>query len=199
MGRPSQKWLNKTLIESARAGDEGMVRQVLATGADIQARDGNNYTALGQAVQQMRFGVVSLLLDAGADHRKGQDLLNWESFPVEIALYMATGNRSEYDARMMLRHLWQHGVSMVQSNGSGFDSGYAVHFAASTNRPEMLQELLEYGASEGDFKGKPLATLALDVAIQLGHARCAEIMRAWQARAVLGVSLDVAMVARGRP
>lgn len=54
------------LIDAARTGDEASVRMLLEAGADVNAADARNGTALSEAIVYSRRDLVKLLLAAGA-------------------------------------------------------------------------------------------------------------------------------------
>lgn len=55
------------LIEAIQSGDIGAVRQCLQTGADVNERDAQGWTALNWASAAGDAGIVNLLLQFGAD------------------------------------------------------------------------------------------------------------------------------------
>ena len=57
----------ETLIDAVIAADVGRVRELLAAGADCNARDGDGATALMLAAHAGRLDLVQTLIDAGAD------------------------------------------------------------------------------------------------------------------------------------
>ncbi|MFQ5399682.1 MAG: ankyrin repeat domain-containing protein [Anaerolineae bacterium] len=64
--------VNQKLIQAASAGDLNGVSEALQMGADVNAQDQFNDTALNQAAEYGHFEVVKHLLEAGADiHNKG--------------------------------------------------------------------------------------------------------------------------------
>lgn len=58
---------NDNLIRAAEAGNEKEVSQLLAKGADANAKDRNDYPALYFAAYKGHKNVVALLIDKGAD------------------------------------------------------------------------------------------------------------------------------------
>ena len=84
-----------SLINAAGKGEIEEVRQLIAGGADVAAKNSHGFTALHGAAAMGREGVVRLLLDAGADlaakHASG-----------ETALHFAVGEGHEAVVTMLL-------------------------------------------------------------------------------------------------
>ena len=59
--------MSEALIEAAAAGDTARVRELLAAGAGVDARDAEGATALMRAARAGRLDAVRALVDAGAD------------------------------------------------------------------------------------------------------------------------------------
>jgi ankyrin repeat protein len=59
--------LDHQLIVAAEQGDPGAVRRILHEGANIDARDGRQRTALMAAVQTNHVAAAKALIEAGAD------------------------------------------------------------------------------------------------------------------------------------
>jgi len=55
------------LIAASQSGETDKVKRLLAEGADVNARDREEWTALIHASRNGHAGVVELLLDRGAD------------------------------------------------------------------------------------------------------------------------------------
>ena len=77
------------MIEAAKNGYLASIQDLLARGADIDARDDNGKTALMSASQKGEVAAVELLLDRGADIEArayaGQTALMWASLAGEVA------------------------------------------------------------------------------------------------------------------
>lgn len=58
---------DRTLIQAAGTGDVGIVEELIAAGADVNASTKHGMTALMSAAEHGHLGVVSLLLDCGAN------------------------------------------------------------------------------------------------------------------------------------
>lgn len=77
-----QEELNKRLLEAARnSADINQIRKLLQEGADPNAKQWYNGTALHAAAADGNTEIVKLLLDAGADvnakDKSGQTILHW--------------------------------------------------------------------------------------------------------------------------
>lgn len=59
--------MSQELIEAVKAGDSGRVQQLLASGADVHARDSEGGTALMLAAHAGSLPIVAMLLKAGAE------------------------------------------------------------------------------------------------------------------------------------
>jgi ankyrin repeat protein len=66
-GQTGSSSLNDQLIAAAVNGDVATVRQLLDKGANIEARDMFNFTALIRAADAGKTDTVKLLLDKGAN------------------------------------------------------------------------------------------------------------------------------------
>ncbi|MFA5106679.1 MAG: ankyrin repeat domain-containing protein, partial [Candidatus Micrarchaeia archaeon] len=58
---------NKKLLEAVSSGDLAGVKEALAAGADVNAKDRDGYTALMVASYWGHMDIVKLLIAAGAD------------------------------------------------------------------------------------------------------------------------------------
>ena len=59
--------VNQDLIEAAKKGDTGAVEALLAAGADVNAKNPYDWTALMRAAANGHAATVQALLEAGAD------------------------------------------------------------------------------------------------------------------------------------
>ena len=67
---------DRALLDAANDGNIKAVKQHLAAGADVNAKDGGGWTLLLQAVAGGHKEIVELLIDNGADVN-GKDKLGW--------------------------------------------------------------------------------------------------------------------------
>jgi ankyrin repeat protein len=71
MSTDEQKW-----FEAAKSGDEEALKQALESGADVNAVDDLENTALHYAAKQADLNVMSLLIENGADLNATNDRLS---------------------------------------------------------------------------------------------------------------------------
>jgi len=71
-GQAAAGSLNDQLIQAAKSGDKAVVQQLLAKGANIEAKDKDGFTALIWAAYGDHPDTVTLLLEKGRPHR-GQE------------------------------------------------------------------------------------------------------------------------------
>ena len=88
---------NEKLLAAAETGDLEGVREALAAGADVNARDKWGRTPLHQATRWGRVDVVRLLLDAGAE---ADARTRWGDTP----LHRAAWNGCAEAVRLLLEH-----------------------------------------------------------------------------------------------
>lgn len=69
----------ETLINAAKNGDHKNIAALIAAGADLEARDNQDRTALMRAAEKGYSDVVRILLDAGADVMT-KDKFGWTAF-----------------------------------------------------------------------------------------------------------------------
>jgi len=147
------------LFDTARAGDAALVKELLAAGANIDARNDAGYTALILAAYNGRAAAVEALLAAGADpnaaNRYGMTPQHGAIFKGEeaIALKLLADPRTNPDAR----------------NGAGQT---AAMFAALFGKAALIDALAARGA---DFAASDAAgQTAHGLAAQQGNAALAE-------------------------
>lgn len=110
-----------------------IVLVILNCNADINARDPLGRTALFRAVRNENFGVVSLLLDRGADTSVRSD----DGYSL---LHVAAMNQQRVDIMEFLLNKYAD-INILTENGESL-----VHVAAGLLNPVMLDYLVDSGA-----------------------------------------------------
>ncbi|KAM0343469.1 hypothetical protein ACHAPU_008500 [Fusarium lateritium] len=191
---PSDDMMHKSLLESSlywtcHYGLAAAVRELLARGADVNARGGTHGNALNAALLRGHIEVVNLLLDSGADvnlHRDGSGF----SSALQVASYCgqlevmqlllnngadANAQQGSYGSALVaasyngnpesLRLLLENGADV---NAPSNEHGYALVAASSRGLSEAVQVLLENRAEvnirSGNFGS------ALEAARSYGHS-----------------------------
>lgn len=151
------------LIEAAGRGDATAVRQLLADGAPIDARDGRGRTALLAATHANHVETAKLLIEAGADVNARDD--------INDSPYLYAGARGHLE---ILRMTLAHGADLKSTNRYG---GTALIPAAERGHVETVRTLIAAGV-DVDHVNK-LGWTALLEAIILGDggSRHFEIVR----------------------
>ncbi|HBB87133.1 MAG TPA: hypothetical protein DC047_05920 [Blastocatellia bacterium] len=120
--------VRETLLFRASAkGDVNQVRNLLDSGTNVDAREGNGETPLMYAAVEDRTEVVKLLLDRGA-------AVNAVSLNGETALVRAVGV-SHYET-----------VTLLLNRGADIEKGVPLMAAAGEGDLEMIKLLLNRGA-----------------------------------------------------
>ncbi len=77
----TKKQIDKALLEGCESGDYNKVRLALNFGADLDAKDNQNWTPLHRASWNNHIEIARLLIDKGADveakNNKGLTPLYW--------------------------------------------------------------------------------------------------------------------------
>jgi len=148
------------LFDAARRGDVAYLRELLATGVDVNTQDAKGFTPLIIAAYDDHLEATKLLLEAGADvnvqDRAGNTALMgvcFKGYP-EIA-----------------RQLIAHGATLDLQNGNG---GTALMFATLFGRNQLIPILLEAGADATIRDVRGLS--AHDLAIQQGNEAALELL-----------------------
>lgn len=128
---------------AARNGDAGVVKELIARGADVKATNAEKWTALHCAVEAGSVQAAKMLLDSGADinaatARQGET-------PLMLAcglngLGTTTGQGSKIAC---IRLLLKRGANV---NAATKDGQTALHFAANIGSVETARLLLAQGA-----------------------------------------------------
>jgi ankyrin repeat protein len=142
------------LIEAAGKGDSEVVEALLDSGADINARDERNQTALHHAASRGQTAAVKLLLERGADVN-ARNLFG--QTPLLVPLY-----RGDLDT---VRALLSAGADIEARSGV---TGQTPLLVVSCGPTEVVQLLLEEGA-DVNAKGKAYQETALMLAAISGN------------------------------
>lgn len=138
----------------------GVVRLLLANGADVNARDNTGSTVLNRRVQNWNFGqsnanvveVVRILLEAGADVNASTGA----GLPMVLAMFMPGILLWQRDPRrksVLLPHGWIEVMRLLLQAGASVNSKdrnsaeTALHYAMMVGDEEILQMLLQAGAN----------------------------------------------------
>jgi ankyrin repeat protein len=149
------------LIEAANKGDSEVVEALLDSGADINARDERNQTALHHAANGGHTPVVKLLLERGADVN-AKNL--FEQAPLHGAVF-----RGALDS-----------VRLLLNAGADIDSRFGFNgqtplLAVSAGRTKVVEALLEEGA-DVNAKGEAHQETALMLATIAGNTATVGIL-----------------------
>jgi ankyrin repeat protein len=128
--------LDRVMVDAAFVCDLVRVRELLALGADPDARDEQGRTPLFSAVLGGAIGLVGLLLESGADPN-ARDAEGW------TALHFAA---QEYLPEMA-RLLVARGADVNARDDEGNSVLWRAVFSAG-GRPEIAQLLLAQGAKD---------------------------------------------------
>lgn len=120
----------ETLINAAKNGDHKNIAALIAAGADLEARDNQDRTALMRAAEKGYSDVVRILLDAGADVMT-KDKFGWTAFFIA-----ADKNHVEV-------------VKMLIARGAASDKNFKDVFVSAVfkGNPEMVKALVGEGAN----------------------------------------------------
>ena len=146
--------------DAALRGNLEAVKQHLAAGADVNAKDGGGWTLLLQAVAGGHKEIVELLIDNGADVN-GKDKLGWTPL-----FYAAFSGRTEV-AELLIAE----GVDVNAKDNLG-----TLRYAASGGQKETVKLLIANGA-DVYAKGGGNGTTPLDMAIRLRRTATIDLLR----------------------
>ena len=125
--------VDRNLIEAARKGDAVEITRLLASGADADARDGANRTALHYATEKNHMAAAIALIEAGAD-------VNASDGPsIDHTPYLLAGARGYLE---ILVPMLAHGAGLASTNGYG---GTALIPACERGFVEVARVLIEAG------------------------------------------------------
>ena len=130
------------LIDATRAGDEAIVSQLIAAGADLNEATGDGMTAVHWAAQLGRASILSALLEAGAEVSATTRIGNYT--PLHL------GSRQADSAIVEALLAAGANVNATTSNSNVT----ALHLAAQTvGAAESVKALLEHGANPNAKEG----------------------------------------------
>lgn len=123
---------NAPLIKAAQVGDLESIRRLVADGADVNARSGDQWTPMMIAAQDGDALMVKALFDSGA-------MTDASSNRGHTALMLAVIEGHVEVVRVLL----EHGAQVNARSAIGWT---ALRFAISMNETEIIRLLLEAGA-----------------------------------------------------
>ncbi len=150
--------LRAQMLEAAEKGNLPLVRELLAKGADINAKNTNGYTALHMAVSKSHKDIVEFLIAKGAD-------VNARSRSGSTPLHLA---KREDIAKILLAS----GVEIDPRDSAGYTP---LLRAAKYRTKEVVEALLEAGAAV-DAKEKGDGQTPLHFAVRRGNVEIAEAL-----------------------
>lgn len=150
------------LLLAARIGEAGLVKSLLARGADPARADAEGWTALHWAVHENREAVVRVLLDH--DAAAG---VNTPDTAGSTPLLLA----AEAGSEVLVRLLLERGADKDAVNRDGLS---ALTLAATGGHAAVLQILLDVGARVD--MADPHSRAALTWAAQRGHVTWATLL-----------------------
>ena len=118
-----------SIIDAARDGNIEAVKQHLAAGADVNAKDENGWTPLNSAAEKGRNQIVKLLIEKGADLNAGTPLIfaAGEGHMEVVELLIAAGTDVNTKANDQL-------------------GGTALHITANLGHKKVVELLVAAGA-----------------------------------------------------
>jgi hypothetical protein len=125
--------VDRDLIAAARRGDAAEIARLLAQGAEVDARDGANRTALHHATEANRIAAAVALIEAGADVNAS------DGASIDHTPYLIAGARGRLE---ILSPMLAHGADLAQTNGYG---GTALIPACERGFVEVARVLIEAG------------------------------------------------------
>ena len=124
--------MNETALHGAAANDDvTAIRDLLAKGTDVDARDGNGRTALLIATHENKIDAAKALIEAGADVNAKDG--------IDDSPYLYAGARGHLE---ILKLTLAHGADLKSTNRFG---GTALIPAAERGHVETVRTLIEAG------------------------------------------------------
>ena len=133
-----KEYLNERLLKASDKGNKGLVKDLLAKGADVHARDYDGTTVLHKAARHGKEGVVRLLLKKGANIHAKDNYGN-------TALHKAASNGKEGVVRLLLEHASKQGKLKKLLDAKNKDSKRAVDVAYGKAEPMIKTKMEELG------------------------------------------------------
>ena len=122
------------VLDAAKRGDLETLKAELRSGADVNAAQGDGFTALHWAAKTGNREVAEVLIAAGADIRATTRL--GSHMPLHVAAAAGQAGVAEV--------LLEAGVPIAEPTGTG---ARAIHFAAASGSPATLTVLAAHGAN----------------------------------------------------
>jgi ankyrin repeat protein len=163
------------LVAAARAGNLGAVESLLASGADVNARDGEGSTALMFAAVRGDAKIVQALLAAGADP-------NLKDANGETALLLGAARSVD-----IVQALLSEGADPNLEDGEG----QTALLVAAEHQPDAVRLLIESGADVNHLDDFGVG--ALTIAEASGSAEIVKLLRAAGAKANVSDQLHKAI------
>jgi ankyrin repeat protein len=131
------------LSRAVIAGDVARIREIIDTGADVNAKDALDRTPLHLAAFYGRTEIIDLLIAHGADVNARDPI----AMPPLHAAVIA-GKQGEAVKMLLDRHADLHAINVEGQS--------ALHLAAATGQPKLTKFLIERGADvhKADFDGR---------------------------------------------
>ncbi|MCX6349201.1 MAG: ankyrin repeat domain-containing protein [Candidatus Aureabacteria bacterium] len=150
-----------SLNRAAADGDRARLAELIASGEDVNAPDGNGWTPLHFAVFRRQGEAAILLLDRGADVKIRDNL---GRSPLDLA--------AQYNLPDMVELLISHGADPRAADPFG---GTPLHYAATKGNTAVIEVLLARGA---DVNAREhIGWTPLDLAVDAGKKEAAELLR----------------------
>ncbi|MDZ4021325.1 ankyrin repeat domain-containing protein [Pseudomonas sichuanensis] len=155
--------MNNRLFDAARLGDLPAIRQALAQGATLDARDKQGQTALLVATHANQVAAAQVLIEAGADVNAKDN--------IHDSPYLYAGARGLDE---ILRLTLAHGADLSSTNRYG---GTALIPAAERGHVQTVQLLIDAGVDVNHLNRLHWTALLEAVILGDGGPRHVEIVR----------------------
>lgn len=158
------------ITRAAYSNHEDIVRLLLESGANVNATDAQDNTALHHAVHWGRTGIVRLLLDAGADATI--DNINGHETPLILAVLMG---RTDC-VRLLLEK--RDCSKEINKRIEGITT--LLHMAVASGHTEIVRLLLQHGA-DVNIKRRLFNDTPFDIAIREKREEIVSLLRQYGA------------------